>query len=275
MAPEVVAEVLANPDAVQLGGETRAVTLLFTDLAGFTGLAERLRPQEMVAFLNDYFTRMCDCVLEQRGVIDKFIGDAIMALFGAPVAQDDHPARAVRAALGMLDEMERINGELRAAGRPPVGTRIGIHTGEAVVGNMGSSKRFDYTAIGDTVNLASRLEGANKAFGTRCLVSGAAWEAAGAGIVGREVGLVRVYGRERPIRVHEPLALAGAAAALDRGYLDAYNAALLALREHRRDDARRAFAALAQRRPDDLVVACYAENLIDPAWAGVFVLDSK
>jgi adenylate cyclase len=251
------------------------VTLLFTDLAGFTGLAELLRPQEMVSFLNDYFTRMCDRVLAQRGVIDKFIGDAIMALFGAPVAQDDHPARAVRAALGMLAEMQRVNAELQAAGRPAVRTRIGIHTGEAVVGNMGSSKRFDYTAIGDTVNLASRLEGANKAFGTLCLVSDAVWNAARSAVFGREVGLVRVLGREQPIRVHEPLALADATTALDRGYLDGYNAALVALREHRRDDARRAFAALAQSRPDDLVVARYAQRLIDPAWAGVFVLDSK
>lgn len=273
MAPEVVAEVLAHPDNVQLGGEVRKVTLLFTDLAGFTGLAERVEPQELVAFLNDYFTRMCDRVLEQRGVIDKFIGDSIMAMFGAPLAQPDHPVRAVHAALGMLAEMRRIDAELLAAGRPPVQTRIGIHSGEAVVGNMGSNKRFDYTAIGDTVNLASRLEGANKAFGTRCLVSEPAWLAAAPGVLGREVGLVRVKGREQPVRVFEPLAEHATATAGEKAAADAHAEALAELRAGARETAARLFDALAAG--GDPLAALYRDRCLDATWDGTFSLDAK
>jgi adenylate cyclase len=274
LAPEVVAEVLKDPDRVKLGGETREVTLLFTDLAGFTALAEHLDAQQLVAFLNDYFTRMCDRVLEQRGVIDKFIGDAIMAMFGAPLPEPAHSARAVRAALAMLAEMDHINAELTAKGKPAVVTRIGIHAGAAVVGNMGSNKRFDYTAIGDTVNLASRLEGANKAFGTLCLVSEAAWQQGGAGVFGREVGLVRVKGRAQPIRVFEPLATqapVGAAAE----FSSRYDAALRALRAGRSGEASRAFQDLRRDRPHDVLVGLYADQLSSPSWDGVFTLDAK
>ena len=275
MAPEVVADVLANPDSIKLGGEVRQVTMMFTDLAGFTGLAEKVAPQELVAFLNDYFTRMCECVLVERGVVDKFIGDAIMAMFGAPMAQPDHAARAVRAALGMLGEMRRIDAELRAAGRPVVQTRIGVHMGEAVVGNMGSARRFDYTSIGDTVNLASRLEGANKAFGTLCLVSETAWAASAGDVLGREVGLVRVKGRAQPIRVFEPIAAVSTASAAETTFLAAWTAAVAELRAGRQPEARRAFAALRQTHADDPLLALYLERCADPTWDGVFSLDAK
>ncbi len=275
MAPEVVADVLANPDAIKLGGEVRQVTMLFTDLAGFTGLAEKVAPQELVAFLNDYFTRMCDRVLDERGVIDKFIGDAIMALFGAPMMQPDHAARAVRAALGMLGEMRRIDAELRATGRPVVQTRIGVHTGEAVVGNMGSARRFDYTAIGDTVNLASRLEGANKAFGTLCLVSETAWAASAGDVLGREVGLVRVKGRAQPIRVFEPLVAVSTASPAEAAAVAAHAAAIAALRAGRHEEARAAFAELAKAQPDDHLLGMYCDRCGDPSWDGVFSLDAK
>ncbi|MEZ5967073.1 MAG: adenylate/guanylate cyclase domain-containing protein [Planctomycetota bacterium] len=272
MAPEIVAEVMRDPERIQLGGETRPVTLLFTDLAGFTGLAEHLRPDELVAFLNDYFTRMCDRVLDQHGIIDKFIGDAIMAMFGAPMPQPDHPSRALRAAVAMLAEMQRINAELVAAGKPPVQTRIGLHTGEAVVGNMGSDKRFDYTAIGDTVNLASRLEGANKAFGTFCLVSETTWSAV-PDQPGREVGLVRVKGRAQPIRVFEPWPADATRAMADD--LRDYSAALVALRRGEVSEAVTSFTMLAARRPDDGVVRRYCQAMRAPDWDGVFGLDEK
>ncbi|HLQ37050.1 MAG TPA: adenylate/guanylate cyclase domain-containing protein, partial [Planctomycetota bacterium] len=275
LAPEVLAQVLRDPSSLSLGGETREVTLLFTDLAGFTGLAEHSTPEELVQFLNDYFTRMCEPILQEHGVIDKFIGDAIMALFGAPLRGDDHGLRAVRAALAATAISRQISEGLRAAGKPEIETRIGIHTGPAVVGNMGSSKRFDYTAIGDTVNLASRLEGANKAFGTGCLVSETSWAHVGDAVLGREVGLVGVKGRAEPIRVYEPLALRAQADAALLQFAQRFAAAVAALRAGNRVAAQQAFAALATQRPDDALTHLYLERLADPAWDGVFRLDSK
>ena len=157
---------------------------------------------------------MCAPLLAEHGVIDKFIGDAIMAFFGAPIATADHGLAAVRAALSALETSDAIAAQLAARGLPPIRTRIGIHSGPAVVGNMGSSERFDYTAIGDTVNLASRLEGANKALGTRCLVSETAWAGAGAEVLGREVGRIGVVG---PRGADPRLGAAGAARAGDGG----------------------------------------------------------
>ncbi len=275
MAPEVVAEVLAHPEGVRLGGEKRQLTLFFTDLAGFTTLAERAGPEPLVAFLNDYFTRMCAHVMREKGVVDKFIGDAIMALFGAPLARPDHGLAAVRAALAMQAENLRLDAELVARGWPAVQTRIGIHAGEAIVGNMGSQSRFDYTAIGDAVNLASRLEGANKAFGTRCLVSETAWAQAAGEIAGREVGRVRVVGRGAPIAVYEPFGPAAGLSDVDRHFLDSYDAALASLRSGAAEAARKAISALASARPRDGVLQQYLTHLANPAWDGVFSLDSK
>jgi adenylate cyclase len=275
MAPEVLAEVLKDPDRIALGGETREVTLFFTDLAGFTGLAEHVGPDALVRFLNDYFTRMCEPILQEHGVIDKFIGDAIMALFGAPVGHGDHPLRAVRAALAAAQVSAAICQELRTAGKPAIETRIGIHTGPAVVGNMGSAKRFDYTAIGDTVNLASRLEGANKAFGTRCLVSETAWQGCGEQILGREVGLVAVKGREQPIRVFTPVAVAATAGTVERTLAKAHADALAKLRAGDRPGARAAFQRLGAANGSDPLAALYAARCADEAWNGVFSLDSK
>jgi adenylate cyclase len=279
LAPEVLREVLRDPGAVRLGGEVREVTLFFTDLQGFTGLAEHTRPAELVAFLNDYFTRMCRPVLVERGVIDKFIGDALMAFFGAPIASPDHGRAAVRAALEALEVSAKISAELATRGLPPIQTRIGIHTGSAVVGNMGSSERFDYTAIGDTVNLASRLEGANKAFGTRCLVSETAWAMTGVGegseVLGREVGRIGVVGRQAPIRVFEPLALRARATPAELALAERWSAAVRALQAGERVECRAVLEGCAERLPDDGLTRLWLAKLDDPAFDGVFRLDGK
>ncbi|MFO1076980.1 MAG: adenylate/guanylate cyclase domain-containing protein [Planctomycetota bacterium] len=274
LAPEVLAEILRDPGALRLGGEQREVTLLFTDLKGFTGLAEHQAPQQLVAFLNDYFTRMCAPMLAERGVIDKFIGDAIMAFFGAPVATAGHGLCAVRAAVRALQVSERIAAEAEARGVPPIATRIGVHSGPAVVGNMGSADRFDYTAIGDTVNLASRLEGANKAFGTHCLVSETTWAMVGEDVLGREVGRIGVVGRATPIRVFEPLALRAEATAEQLALAHAWSAALAALQAGERAAAVAAMAQLAAARPHDPLAALWRDRLADPAFDGTFRLDA-
>ncbi|MBM4059520.1 MAG: adenylate/guanylate cyclase domain-containing protein [Planctomycetes bacterium] len=275
LAPEVLAEVLRDPQALRLGGELRDVTLLFTDLQGFTGLSERCQPHELVAFLNDYFTRMCKPVLAEHGVVDKFIGDAIMAFFGAPVATDDHGRAAVRAAVRALQVSRQIAAEAEARGIPGIATRIGVHTGPAVIGNMGSADRFDYTAIGDTVNLAARLEGANKAFGTQCLASETAWAMAAADVVGREVGRIGVVGRQAPIRVYEPLALRAAADAATLAFADAWRGALDALRAGDRGATRAGLERCLELRPGDGLAALWLEKLQDPSFDGEFRLDKK
>ncbi len=275
LAPEVLRAVLRDPDAVRLGGETLEVTLLFTDLQGFTGFAEQRKPAELVAFMNDYFTRMCQPVLAEQGVVDKFIGDAIMAFFGAPIATSDHGGAAIRAALRALEVSEQITAEAAARGAPPIRTRIGIHTGAAVVGNMGSSERFDYTAIGDTVNLASRLEGANKAFGTRCLASETTWAMAGETVLGREVGRIGVVGRAAPIRVFEPLVLRAQATETELAFAAHWGRAVAALGAGERDASRAALTACAGARPDDVLTKLYLERLDDPAFDGLFRLEGK
>jgi len=275
LAPEVLAEVLRDPEALRLGGETRDVTLFFTDLQGFTSLAETSEPQQLVGFLNDYFTRMCAPVLAQRGIIDKFIGDAIMAIFGAPAPTAQHGAAAVRAAVAALDVSAAIAAELRARGLPPIATRIGIHRGTAVVGNMGSASRFDYTAIGDTVNLAARLEGANKAFGTHCLVSATAWADVGDEVLGREVGRVTVVGRAEPIRVFEPLALRATARQDVVTFAARWQQAMAAFTAGDRAGARDHFAGCAGMRPDDALTAKWLQRLDDTGFTGVFGLDHK
>jgi adenylate cyclase len=275
LAPDVLREILRDPDAVRLGGEEREVTLLFTDLQGFTGFAERARPEELVAFLGDYFTRMCAPILAERGVIDKFIGDAIMAFFGAPIAVPHSGRAAVRAALAALETSARIGDELAARGLPRVETRIGIHSGRAVVGNMGSAERFDYTAIGDTVNLASRLEGANKAFGTHCLVSETAWAMVGDEVLGREVGRIGVAGRAAPVRVFEPLALRAVASAAELALAERWQAAVAAVHARDRAAARAALAACAELRPDDALLRLWSAKLDDPAFDGEFRLEGK
>ena len=275
LAPEVLKEVLRDPTALKLGGEVREVTLLFTDLQGFTGLAEHTKPAELVAFLNDYFTRMCKPVLAERGVIDKFIGDAIMAFFGAPLASPNHGRAAVRAAVQALEISRQIAAEASARGIPPIATRIGVHAGPAVIGNMGSADRFDYTAIGDTVNLAARLEGANKAFHTHCLVSETAWSMVGDEVIGREVGRIGVVGRKEPIRVFEPLALREAATAELTAFAAAWREALAALQRCDRGAARAGIEQCAKLRPADALAKLWLEKLVDPAFDGEFRLDHK
>lgn len=169
--PEVVAKLVENPDLFKLGGENRQLTLMFTDLADFTAMAEKLSPEATVEVLTEYFNTMTAIIHKHKGTVDKFIGDAIMAFWGAPLPDENHAEHAVLAARDMLAAMEDIRAKLKARNLPLIAMRIGLHTGNVVVGNIGSNSRFSYTAIGDAVNLASRLEGANKNYGTWLLIS--------------------------------------------------------------------------------------------------------
>jgi adenylate cyclase len=204
VAPDLVDQVMQNADSLKLGGQKKQLTVLFSDIRGFTSYSEGLDPEVLVSLLNGYLSRMSEAVLKNKGTIDKFIGDAVMAIFGAPVSQPNHAELACMTALDMLRELEAVNKEQMAHGQPPLQIGIGINTGEMTVGNIGSSRRFDYTVIGDAVNLASRLEGLNKYFKTSILVS----EDTKNGVpenkfVFREIGPVRVKGRADTVIVYE------------------------------------------------------------------------
>ncbi|MFT5448613.1 MAG: adenylate cyclase [Gammaproteobacteria bacterium] len=202
MTAEVAEQVLAEGDSA-LGGRSTAATVLFSDIEGFSAIAERLGPQDTVSMLNEYFTEMVEVVFEYNGILDKYIGDAIMAVFGTPYPSPDDADNAVRVAIRMQQVLADLNRVRRESGRPSFEVRIGINSGDVVVGNIGSSRRMDYTVIGDGVNTAARLESANKQLGTRILISGSTRESLRGDYRLRELDLIRVKGRVAPVPIYE------------------------------------------------------------------------
>ncbi len=202
----VVNEILKDPDKLNLHGEERELTIFFSDIEGFTSMAEGMSPLEVVALLNEYLTEMTEIIFDYEGLLDKYEGDAIMAIFGAPMDQEDHAIRACRCALINQRALANLRSKWKEENKPQLKARIGINTGNVVVGNMGSKMRFDYTVIGDNVNLASRLEVANKIFNTEILVSEKTAELASSKIISRCIAAFQAIGRSKIINVYEVLA---------------------------------------------------------------------
>jgi adenylate cyclase len=200
MTDSVVSHLLNH--RVELGGDTLPVTILFSDIRGFTSISEHLDAQSLVALLNEYFTEMVDIVMDHGGVVDKYIGDAIMVVFGAPVPQPDDALRAVQAAVRMREALARLNERLAARGVAPIRTGVGIHSGEVVAGNIGSERRMEYTVIGDAVNLASRLEGSTKELGADVVISDATYALVGDAFPVRFLSTIQVKGRQAPVKVY-------------------------------------------------------------------------
>jgi adenylate cyclase len=207
MTSAVLEHLLAGK--VALGGESLEVTILFTDIRSFTSISEKMHPQDLVGLLNEYFTEMVGIVMHENGVVDKYIGDAIMAVFGAPVPRSEDPVNAVRAAVRMRRALRELNVRLAARGLPLLRTGIGIHTGEVVAGNIGSEKRMEYTVIGDAVNLASRLETSTKALGVSVLISEDTYERTKDAVEARAVREITVKGRKAPVMAYEVLGMKG------------------------------------------------------------------
>ncbi len=203
VSKEVVEQIISNPAQLKLGGERKDITVLFSDIRGFTSMSESMQPEEVVGILNDYLTTMTDIILSLGGTIDKFIGDAIMAVFGAPIPYEDHTLRAAKAALKMRDALEDLWSKWMEEKKHPFDIGIGISTGEAIVGNIGSVRRTEYTAIGDIVNLGARIEPLNKEFNTHILVSEAVYERVKDSISVSDIGLVKVRGKKREVRLYE------------------------------------------------------------------------
>ena len=212
VSPKVLDLILANPEMLVLGGKKEDVTVMFADIANFTPMAEAMPPETLVKVLNRFFSEMTKIIFEHNGLVDKFIGDAIMAVWGCPVKDEAHALNAVLASVGMMKRMETFRAELKAEGYPEIHIRIGLSSGEAIAGNMGSSERFDYTVIGDTVNLSARLQDANKGLGTSILIDwnvfrlaeGKVDEHAGPGkIEFIPKGKITVKGKSKEIDVYE------------------------------------------------------------------------
>ncbi|MGY4502436.1 adenylate cyclase [Bradyrhizobium sp. GM24.11] len=206
LAPEVIDGMVASGKMPVLGGEMRDITMFFSDLSGFSSIAEKMTPSELVTLMNDYLSAMTDIIESHGGYVDKYIGDSIVAMFGAPADDPDHARNAVAAALQCRDRLEELNESHPAFRGRGLAHRIGLNSGGAVVGNIGSRRRFNYTVMSDTVNLASRLEGANKYFGTVIMASEITVNKSRNAYTWRELDMVRVQGRDEPIRVYEPLA---------------------------------------------------------------------
>jgi adenylate cyclase len=202
VSKDVLDEILSNPGKVKLGGEEREITVLFSDIRGFTALSESATPSELVEILNKYFTLMTGEILANGGVLDKYIGDAIMAFWGAPLPDPSQSENALKASLGMLENLKKLNEELKSKGKPEIAIGVGIYTGKAIVGNVGSDLRFDYTAIGDTVNVASRLESLNKEYGTNIIIGETSKNKISTFDNFKSLGLVKVKGRIQPLNIY-------------------------------------------------------------------------
>ena len=260
VSPAVVDQLVADPGKLKLGGEKRHISIIFSDLAGFTSLSESMEPEKLVAILNDYLDKMADIVLDEGGTLDKYIGDAIMALYGAPNALPDHAVRACRTALRMQRRLDVLNEEWKNIGLPHLAMRIGINTGTPVVGNIGGEKRFDYTALGDAVNLAARLEPACKTYGIDIMISNRTRVEAGDAIVAREVELLAVYGKSEPVPVYELIAMTGDDLDEKAELIEVYNKGLAAYRNRDFELALQYFKAAAEQYPEDGPSALYLER---------------
>ncbi|NLO90518.1 MAG: adenylate/guanylate cyclase domain-containing protein [Elusimicrobia bacterium] len=282
LSPKVVDVLVRDPERLKLGGDKRDMTVLFLDIAHFTTISEKLDPEDLTNFLNRYFSALTNVILKNDGVVDKYIGDCIMAFWNAPLDVPGHRKLGCLSAIECQEAIRRLNGDIKGAGLPEIGIRIGVNSGPMVVGNMGSDTRFSYTVIGDAVNLASRLEGANKYFGSSIMVTEPVYEDSKEAAEFRPLGRVRVVGKTVPISVYEPLALKDGLDAARRAMLDSYLKGYDLFYKRDFAGAAGAFAAALEAVPDDGPSKYYLANSRACAqtppgqdWNGVCSLDSK
>lgn len=234
---DIVKDLLAKGEVAKIGGESRVMTVLFTDIEGFTTISEGRSPNEVVELLSDYMAVLLEAIKEAGGEVNQLLGDGVEAYWGAPRADAEHAQNAVRGILKTHKAVEAFNVKLAQEGKPSLSTRFGLATGELMVGNVGSKARLSYTAIGDTENLASRIEGLNKYYGTRLLVSENTYLACAEHFEWRQVDRVRVKGKSKPVRLYEPLAEKGKATEEQLRFKQAYENALKAYQKGDFDQA--------------------------------------
>ncbi|MCG8435124.1 MAG: adenylate/guanylate cyclase domain-containing protein [Gammaproteobacteria bacterium] len=279
--PELVEEMDTNPEDFSMDGESRDMTVLFSDVRGFTSISESLEPKELTAFMNEFLTPITRIIHENRGTIDKYMGDAVMAFWGAPLNDPDHAKHAVLAAMGMLDALDKLKLDFKKRGWPEINVGIGINTGMMSVGNMGSEFRMAYTVMGDAVNLGSRLEGLTKQYGVRIIASEYTREVVPE-VQFLELDRVRVKGKEQPVAIYEPLGLRASLDKSVKGFTARHKQALMLYRKQDWDNAEREFFSLQQAQTDRLLykmylerVAYFRKNPPGESWDGVFTHTTK
>lgn len=282
VSPAVVDLLLENPELQKIFAERRMVTMLFSDVAGFTKESERLDAETVSHLINIYLDEMSQPIVTYDGYLNKYEGDAIMAFWGAPIAQADQAVRACFAALDMMARLKELQKGFKEKGLPMMHTRIGINTGLVFVGNFGSKRKFDYTAIGDHVNLASRLEGANKAFGTACMIADSTYQGAKEFVEVRKLGRIRVVGRENPVGIYELLARTGELTQQQKEMREAFEQGLAHFEKREWPQATEWFRRVIELVPDDgpskvyiRLTAEYRAKELPPNWDGVIALESK
>ena len=276
----IVRTLIANPERVKLGGERRQCTVMFSDVANFTNTSERMDPEHVVQFMNLYLNAMTDIIIAEGGFVDKFIGDEIVAIFGAPSDLPDHAVRACRAVVRMRNRMRELQEPFRQLGCPPdMFSRTGLSTGDVIVGNMGSDERMNYTAMGDVMNLGARIEGVNKIYRTRIMVSEQTAMTAGSLFVFRELDLVRVKGKDKPAALYELIGEAGSVEASRQAALAGFARGLALYRAGIWDEAASYFdkAASAGDGPSGVFLERCRQFAAQPPanWDGVYVMQGK
>jgi adenylate cyclase len=281
LTASVITEMLKDPSKLKLGGDKKDLTVLFSDIRGFTTVSEKLSPEDLVHLLNEYLTAMTDIVFKYDGLLDKYMGDAVMAVYGAPLDQPDHALRACLTALDMINALKKLQEKWSAEGRPVLDIGVGINSGAMVVGNMGSEMRFDYTVMGDSVNLGSRLEGINKEYGTNIVISEFTYAAVKDALLCRELDSVRVKGKKLPVKIYELVGVKEDAPQWEQ-FLVQFNEGLAKYKEMRWDDAIAAFGKALEVRPGDPPAEMYIkrcrelkEQPPEGEWDGVFTMTKK
>lgn len=282
LAPRIVEQLIQSPEKLELGGEQRKITAFFSDIEGFTSISEKLEPGELVKLLNDFLTAMTDIILKYEGTVDKFEGDAIVAFFGAPNEMENQAETACMVCIEMQKKLAELREIWKEESKPELKMRIGLCTGYAVVGNMGSENRMDYTMMGDTVNTAARLEGVNKVYGTYILIGETTYKEAGDGIISREIDSVNVIGKKEPVAVYQPIGYCGDIDDRMIKTVEHYAKGLHAYRERDWDKAINSFRAALEITPDDgpsktMLKRCneFIENPPDKDWNGSFSMKTK
>ncbi len=261
LSPKVISRITEDPDRLLLGGERKIMTAFFSDVAGFTSMSEKLTPRELITILNGYLSEMTMIIDEEEGTVDKYEGDAIIAFWGAPLDMEDHATRCVRSATLQQRKLSELRKKWREENLPELHVRIGINTGQMVVGNVGSNQRMDYTIIGDAVNLAARLEGANKYYGSFTLISEYTREMVGGSFLLRQLDRVRVEGKKQPVYLYEVVEETQHCTDSDRHFVMAFKRAMSSFHRHDFAIASRLFERCEVLRPEgDMACKLYRKR---------------